>query len=64
MVWRATDPQGNEADKVRFDVVPYMGQSNVDLGCGPAKVWPHFLGVCGCCMATVTENIIALILAV
>lgn len=45
MVWRATDPQGNEADKVRFDVVPYMGQSNVDLGCGPAKVWPHFLGV-------------------
>lgn len=48
MVWRATDPQGNEAAKVRFDVVPYMGRSNIDLGCGPDKVWPHFLGVDNC----------------
>lgn len=45
MVWRITDPQGNEAAKVRFDIVPYMGNSNLDLGCGPSKVWPNFVGV-------------------
>jgi ADP-heptose:LPS heptosyltransferase len=45
MVWRAEDPQGAESEKCRFDVVPYVGASNIDIGCGNAKVWPHFLGV-------------------
>lgn len=45
MVWNIHDPQGNEAAKVKFDVVPYMGNSNLDLGCGPSKVWPNFIGV-------------------
>lgn len=45
MVWRIDDPQGDEAAKVRFDIVPYMGASNIDLGCGPRKVWPNFVGL-------------------
>lgn len=45
MVWRAQDPQGDEAWKVRFDVVPYLGDCGLDLGCGPRKVFEHFIGV-------------------
>lgn len=45
MVWRAEDPQGGEALKIRYEVIPYMGSSNLDLGCGATKVWPTFVGV-------------------
>lgn len=45
MVWRADDPQGGESLKIRFDVVPFVGGSNLDLGCGASKVWPNFVGV-------------------
>lgn len=45
MVWRAEDPQGNEAAKVRFDVLPYTMGSLLDIGCGPAKLWPHAIGI-------------------
>lgn len=45
MTWKASDPQGNEAAKVRFDVLPYCAGSGFDLGCGPSKVWPHLTGV-------------------
>lgn len=45
MVWRIDDPQGDEATKVRFDIVPFFGNSNLDLGCGPRKVWPNFVGI-------------------
>lgn len=44
MTWRADGPQGNEARKVRFDVLPYL-HAGVDIGCGPAKVWPHLIGL-------------------
>lgn len=44
-MWRATDPQGDEAHKVRYDIVPYMGQTCIDIGCGPKKVFPHFIGI-------------------
>lgn len=44
MTWDPNAPQGNEARKVRFDVLPYC-LSGIDLGCGPTKVWPHLLGV-------------------
>lgn len=45
MVWRSEDPQGNEAGKVRYDVVPYTRGVVLDLGCGPFKAFPHFIGV-------------------
>lgn len=44
MTWRADAPQGNESHKVRFDVLPYL-HNGLDIGCGPAKVWPHLLGI-------------------
>lgn len=44
MVWKIDAPQGNEARKVRFDVLPYL-HSGIDLGCGPFKVFPHLIGI-------------------
>lgn len=45
MVWKADAPQGDEAAKVRLDLVHYFNGRCVDLGCGPRKVWPHVIGV-------------------
>ncbi|CAN0423527.1 unnamed protein product, partial [Phaeothamnion confervicola] len=45
MVWRREDPQGNEAAKCRYDLVPYLGNTCLDIGCGPHKVFPHFIGL-------------------
>ncbi|HYE38987.1 MAG TPA: methyltransferase domain-containing protein [Ramlibacter sp.] len=47
-MWRPDDPQGNEAAKVRFDIVPYTRGAVLDLGCGPHKAFPHFIGVDNC----------------
>lgn len=44
-MWKATDPQGNEAAKVKYDIVPYTRGRGLDLGCGPFKAFPHFIGV-------------------
>lgn len=45
MTWRATDPEGNEAAKVKYEVVPYTRGRVLDLGCGEYKAFPHFIGV-------------------
>ena len=45
MTWDINNDQGNEAAKVRYDLVPYMRGLCLDLGCGPCKVFPHFTGV-------------------
>jgi ADP-heptose:LPS heptosyltransferase/predicted SAM-dependent methyltransferase len=45
MVWKVDAPQGREAAKVRFDVVPYLGKVVLDLGCGPDKISGHAIGV-------------------
>jgi len=45
MVWRAEDPQGNEAAKVKYDIVPFTRGAVMDLGCGPHKAYAHFIGV-------------------
>lgn len=45
MVWRLEDPQGNEAAKVKYDIVPYTRGRGLDLGCGPYKAFDHFTGV-------------------
>lgn len=47
-MWRADDPQGGEAEKVKFDVVWYTRGIGLDLGCGPRKAFPHMLGVDSC----------------
>lgn len=45
MIWRATDPEGNESGKVKYDVVQYTRGTGLDIGCGPYKAFPHFIGV-------------------
>lgn len=45
MTWRIDDPQGNEAAKVRWDIVPFTRGKVLDLGCGAWKAFPHFTGV-------------------
>lgn len=45
MVWRREDPQGNEAAKCRYDIVPFLGATCLDIGCGPSKVFPFFIGL-------------------
>jgi len=45
MVWRREDTQGNEAQKVRYDIVPYLGTTCLDIGCGPRKVFSFFMGL-------------------
>lgn len=48
MTWSAEDPQGNEAAKCRWDVVPYIRGKGIDVGCGPTKVLPHAIGIDSC----------------
>lgn len=45
MVWRLEDPQGDEAAKCAWDVLPYIGAHGLDIGCGPRKVFPHLIGI-------------------
>ncbi len=45
MVWRADDPQGNESAKIRWEIVKYTRGRGLDLGCGPVKQFPHWIGV-------------------
>jgi predicted SAM-dependent methyltransferase len=45
MVWKADDPQGNESAKIRWEVVQYTRGRGLDIGCGPAKQYPHWIGV-------------------
>lgn len=45
MVWRIEDPQGNEAGKIKYEIVQYTRGAVLDLGCGPSKAFPHFVGV-------------------
>lgn len=48
MTWRESDPCGNEAEKIKFEIVQYTRGKGVDLGCGPKKAFPHMIGVDSC----------------
>lgn len=45
MVWKIDDPQGDEAAKIRWELVEYTNGRGLDLGCGQFKAFPHFIGV-------------------
>lgn len=45
MTWRLDDPCGDESGKIRWELVPYTRGRGLDLGCGPSKAFPHFIGV-------------------
>lgn len=47
-MWRPDDPEGNEAGKVLWELVPYTRGYGYDLGCGNSKAFPHFVGVDSC----------------
>ena len=44
-MWLKDAPQGNEAGKIVWELVPYTRGTVLDLGCGPSKAFPHFIGV-------------------
>ena len=48
MSWSIENSQGNESRHVVWDLVPYMRGKAIDLGCGPYKALPHFIGVDSC----------------
>lgn len=45
MVWDVKTSVGFEAEKIRFEVLPYLSRGGLDIGCGPQKVWPHMIGI-------------------
>lgn len=45
MVWKVENPQGSEAGKVIWDIVPYTRGLGFDIGCGSAKAFSHFIGL-------------------
>jgi ADP-heptose:LPS heptosyltransferase/predicted SAM-dependent methyltransferase len=44
-MWKIDDPQGDEASKIRWELVEYTNGRGLDLGCGQFKAFPHFIGV-------------------
>ena len=47
-MWSKEHEQGAEVRKIVWELVPYMRGTCVDLGCGPYKAFPHFIGVDNC----------------
>jgi ADP-heptose:LPS heptosyltransferase/predicted SAM-dependent methyltransferase len=45
MSWSLETPQGAESKKVMWELVPYTRGFGLDIGCGPYKAFPHFIGV-------------------
>lgn len=45
MTWNINDPQGNEAGKIKWEIVPYTRGRGLDIGCGNAKPFQHFIGL-------------------
>lgn len=44
-MWKIDGPQGNEAAKIKYDIVPFTRGRGLDLGCGLYKAYSHFIGV-------------------
>lgn len=45
MTWRLKDPQANESGKIKWEIVRWTRGKGLDIGCGPYKTYPHFIGV-------------------
>lgn len=48
MTWDPYTSNGREAEKIRYEVLPYLARGGLDIGCGNAKVWPHLIGIDSC----------------
>lgn len=55
-MWSIDNPQGNESFKARWALVPWTRGRGLDLGCGPNKLFPHFIGVDSCKDAVLYGN--------
>lgn len=45
MTWTAETSNGNESQKIRYEIIPFVRGKGLDLGCGPWKAFPHMIGV-------------------
>lgn len=45
MVWKRSNKQSHEYKKIKYDIVPYTRGVVLDLGCGPYRPFPHFIGI-------------------
>lgn len=45
MTWSLENSRSDESSKIRWEVVPYFHGRVLDIGCGPYKCFPHFIGV-------------------
>lgn len=45
MTWKITDPQGNEAAKIRWEAVRYTRGRGLDIGAGMHRTFNHFITV-------------------
>lgn len=44
-MWKPDAQNGYESLKIKWELVPYTRGRGLDLGCGPIKPFPHFIGV-------------------
>jgi ADP-heptose:LPS heptosyltransferase/predicted SAM-dependent methyltransferase len=44
-MWRASDPQGAEVGKCKYDVVHYVRGRLLDIGAGPYRIFPYAITV-------------------
>lgn len=44
-MWRPDDPQGNEAEKIKWRLLEWTRGRGLDIGCGMWKPFNHFIGV-------------------
>lgn len=45
MTWRREDPQGNEAGKIKWELVRWTRGRGLDIGAGPVRTFNHFITV-------------------
>jgi ADP-heptose:LPS heptosyltransferase/predicted SAM-dependent methyltransferase len=45
LTWKIEARQGNEGYKIRWEIIEYTRGRGLDIGCGPQKTFPHFIGV-------------------
>lgn len=44
-MWSLANSHNDESSKIRWELVPYFYGRVLDIGCGPYKAFPHFIGV-------------------
>jgi ADP-heptose:LPS heptosyltransferase/predicted SAM-dependent methyltransferase len=44
-MWTPANSNGLESLKIKWELVPYTRGRGLDLGCGPRKPFPHFIGI-------------------